>query len=64
MLTGADPNSPAKKRVMKIAAAVFEVAVPMEKTPRQNIGGSKLHLLPQTSLTGAQRSGPKANPST
>lgn len=52
------------KRVIKMAAAVFEVEVPVEKTPGQKMGGSKLHRLPQTSQTGAHRRGPKANPST
>jgi len=62
LLTGADPNTPPKNRVMKIAAAFLLVAVPIDAIPRKNMAGSIPHLLPQISDTGAQHSGPRANP--
>ena len=62
LLTGADPNTPAKKRVMNAAAAVSLVAVPIEKRPRQNIAGKRLHRRPQTSETGAHKRGPNSKP--
>lgn len=62
MLTGADPKTPPKNRVMRMDAALVLVAVPIEKRPRQNMAGSILHFLPQISDTGAHNNGPKANP--
>jgi hypothetical protein len=47
---------------MKIAAAFLLVAVPIDARPRKNMAGNMLHLLPQISDTGAQHSGPRANP--
>ena len=63
LLTGADPKTPPKNLVIKMAAGVLLVAVPIEKRPRQNIAGSILHFRPQTSLIGAHSEGPKAKPS-
>lgn len=60
--TGAEPNKPAKKRVMKIVWAFLPTAVAIEKSPKQTIAGNKDILLPQISETGAQHNGPKANP--
>ena len=62
LLTGADPKMPPKKRVINTDAAFLLVAVPIEKRPRQNTAGSKLHLRPQISEIGAQHSGPRAKP--
>jgi hypothetical protein len=62
LLTGAEPKSPAKNRVMKTDWAFLLVAVPMEKSPRQKTAGNMESLLPQSSDTGAQHKGPKANP--
>ena len=62
LLTGADPKMPPKKRVINTDAAFLLVAVPIEKRPRQNTAGSKLHLRPHISEIGAQHSGPRAKP--
>lgn len=63
LLMDAEPNTPAKKRVMNMDWAFLLVAVPMEKMASPNIAGSIDHLLPQISEMGAQHKGPNANPS-
>lgn len=62
LLMGADPKTPPKKRVMKMAAAFLLVAVPMLKRPRMKTAGSIEILRPYTSLMGAQIKGPNAKP--
>jgi hypothetical protein len=47
---------------MKMDWAFLLVAVPMENSPRQKTAGKIEYLLPQSSDTGAQHNGPKANP--
>ena len=47
---------------MKMDCAFLLVAVPIEKSPRQNIAGSIDIRRPQISEMGAHSIGPKANP--
>jgi hypothetical protein len=62
LATGAEPNMPSKNRVMKMDCGFLLVAVPIEKSPRQNIAGSIDIRRPHISETGAQRIGPNAKP--
>lgn len=62
LLTADEPNTPAKKRVMKTDAAFVLVAVPMENSARQNIAGKIDNRRPQISEHGAHTNGPRANP--
>jgi hypothetical protein len=62
LLTGADPNNPAKKRVMNIVSAFLATAVAIENSPKTNIAGNIDNLRPHISDIGAQHKGPNANP--
>lgn len=53
LLTGADPKTPPKKRVIMIAAGVLEVAVPIENRAKQNMAGSMLTFRPHTYTSSA-----------
>jgi hypothetical protein len=61
---GADPKRPPKNLVMNNEAGPLLTAVPIEKTPKQNVAGSMDIFLPQSSLTGPQNRGPNAKPNT
>ena len=60
LLTGAEPKTLPKKRIMKMEGAFLLVAVPMEKRPKQNMAGSMDHRQPHISEMGAHKRGPNA----
>jgi hypothetical protein len=62
LLTGAEPKIPPKNLVIRIDSIFLLVAVPIEKRPRHIMAGSMETRRPHSSDTGAQQSGPKANP--
>jgi hypothetical protein len=62
LLIGAEPKSPAKKRVTNTEGAFSLTAVAMEKRARQKTAGRILTLRPQISEIGAQMMGPTIKP--
>lgn len=62
LVTGAEAKKAPKKRVSISVWKSLAVALPKLKQTATNIGVSTAILLPYTSLSGAQRSGPTPKP--